>query len=325
MKQATLSTCIKRFWNGAIVLGIVVVILGQALRDRWVITMLMMFVPPVVVGAAAWLTAIISRARLPVQVLSTAFLLATLVPLFSFRTPARTPAAAESIRLIHWNVLWGGTRGETSWPSIAKKLEGSKADILLLSEAPNVERLDATLGTLGPGWNAQRLMHSPGERYTCHIAVASRYPVILEDIIKTGDARMICCRITFPQREIRVLLVDAVSTPTLPRMPRLRAVREFVEQCERDGRAVDIIAGDFNAPAACIGFDAFPTMAGGYQHAASLTGECRATWPMILPMWEIDHVWISRRLQIVSADMFTSLSSDHRGQRVDVAVSTDRR
>jgi endonuclease/exonuclease/phosphatase (EEP) superfamily protein YafD len=309
---------LSQLWRGIVVVMVLAVLVGQICRDRILVTALLFYVPPVLVAIVAAGTALACRAKFRVHLFCFAFLLVSLLSQFGFRSTH--PSTAPTIRLVQWNVLWGGTGGESSWPKIVSQLRNMNCDLILLNEAPNPARVDAMLQQLGANWSAARFHHRPGERYTCHLVVASKYNVILEDTIITPDARMICCRIAFPQRNLRVLLVDGLSTITLLRSDRLRAVRAYAEQAQRENRAIDFIAGDFNSPANCVGFDDFATMAGGFDHAADFAHEWRGTWPVVLPAMEIDHVWVSRRNRITGVDLFTSLHSDHRGQMVDIAL-----
>jgi endonuclease/exonuclease/phosphatase (EEP) superfamily protein YafD len=82
------------------------------------------------------------------------------------------------------------------------------------------------------------------------------------------------------------------------------------------------VLGDFNTPARFLGFDALAEAGPGYRRAGLWSGQWRGTWPSIvtLPPFDIDHIWVSKRLSVVGSSFFRSRSSDHRGQRVDLRL-----
>lgn len=117
---------------------------------------------------------------------------------------------------------------------------------------------------------------------------------------------------------MRVLAVDGMSDPRLSRTRRLLELADECARADREGRPVDLIAGDFNSVGTSIGFNALASTAGGYALASRQTRGWRATWPSYFPMYDIDHVWVSKRWGVIGCDRFSTLGSDHRAQVVDV-------
>jgi endonuclease/exonuclease/phosphatase (EEP) superfamily protein YafD len=78
--------------------------------------------------------------------------------------------------------------------------------------------------------------------------------------------------------------------------------------------------GDVNTPARLLGFDALAAAGGGLARAALWSGAWRATWPSFvpIPLYEIDHVWVSRSWNVQRASFFSCWGSDHRGQLVEM-------
>ena len=115
---------------------------------------------------------------------------------------------------------------------------------------------------------------------------------------------------------MRILAVDGLSNPFRSRLPFLRAIAEACRLAADQGRAFDIVAGDFNTPSRSVGFDELAAQ--GYRLASrSARGWC-ATFPAWLPVYDIDHVLIGHRLRVGSCALFHGPATDHRGQIAQV-------
>ncbi len=84
-----------------------------------------------------------------------------------------------------------------------------------------------------------------------------------------------------------------------------------------------VVCGDFNATPGSAVYTRFAERLTDAQVAA---GGVRPTFPAIWPLVRIDHVFVTRRLQVVSADVPANLTarvaSDHRPLVADVALAS---
>lgn len=291
-------------------------------RDRNIVFAVLMYIPLPAVSGVVLIVDLILRGNTfrrgrYLSSVSALLLVAWSSPtLVGWRSPEPMHTGADTVQVLHWNVLWGG-RGEAgAWQNLSAEIRRRNPSIVILSEAPTPAALASLQRDLGTGWNCVAWRHEKGERYTNHLAVLSSDPIAIEERLSSQDARMMQVRIDRPAGAMRILVCDGLSNPFLARSPRLAWIRSHVEQLHRQGIAVDLIAGDFNSLGRCIGFDAFHTMAGGFERASDFSAQWRCTWPMILPLWDIDHVWVSNSHAIIAADLFTARNSDHRGQVV---------
>jgi len=71
---------------------------------------------------------------------------------------------------------------------------------------------------------------------------------------------------------------------------------------------VDAIVGDFNAPFESIHFKDFNI---NYQSFRRFNDGFTATWPLGIPLFELDHIWISKKHQPVRLYKKYHKSSDH--------------
>jgi endonuclease/exonuclease/phosphatase family metal-dependent hydrolase len=101
--------------------------------------------------------------------------------------------------------------------------------------------------------------------------------------------------------------VDLPSDPRLERGPLLDRARRWAES---RGDVPLVTLGDFNTPFDASGFDAWRA---AFRHAFATSGSGWApTWPMPIPVLEIDHVWTNSRIDVSRCEHGLSLASDHR-------------
>lgn len=236
--------------------------------------------------------------------------------------PTAPASGGETIRLLHWNVLWGGRPGtDATWASIEDDILRRAPDVVILSEAPPDARLDSLARRLGPDWTSTRLEHAPGAAYWYRLVALSRWPVRDGRPVPIRNGAALDVRIDRPGRPLRILVVDGRSRPTQLRTPMLEDVAEACRRAADEGRPYDALAGDFNSVARSVGFDAVRSAAGGYEAASRSSIGWRGTWPMPLPIYDIDHVWARSTLRVLRCDLFANLACDHRGQFVLLAPS----
>jgi hypothetical protein len=147
--------------SGPALLGInILALIGFLVRDRHVAIALMLYIPLLPVGLVAMLLDLARRGRAlgrPRFLLTAVGVLAIACSVFTMvgRGPETSQAAeaalGEPVRLLHWNVVWGGIpRTVASWRSIEDAIIERHPDILVLSEAPHDDNLQLLTRRLGP-------------------------------------------------------------------------------------------------------------------------------------------------------------------------------
>ena len=184
----------------------------------------------------------------------------------------------------------------------------------MLNEAPLEPRLDSLEKRLGAAWNSCRVEHDPRSPYWYKLVALSRWPVRKEGMIPVRNGTAVSVTVERPGRPLRLLLVDGQSKVTQLRTPFLLDVSTACEQARREGEPFDLVVGDFNAVSRSLGFDALQTAADGFTLASNSSTGWRGTWPMPLPVYDIEHVWVRSGLAVLSCSLFASRASDHRGQ-----------
>jgi endonuclease/exonuclease/phosphatase family metal-dependent hydrolase len=235
------------------------------------------------------------------------------LPMIGFG-PSATAGSGLEVSLLHWNVLWGGGRSvdPTQWASMRREILAEGGDLIVLSEAPGKKWIDQLVDDLGPGTNRVEIENEPGASIWYKLVVCSKGPLKLIRTERFTDGVGMVVEAEVRGRKLRLLVVDARSSPLLPRTPRLLGIAAACRKARDLGRPIDLIVGDFNTVARSLGFDAIE--AEGYALASRSSRGWRATFPSFLPLYDIDHVCVRRDLPVTEAHLFTNFASDHRGQ-----------
>lgn len=305
---------------------LVLATVGQLVRDRSLWLMLAMFVPlgPVALVALLWDILLLGhslRVRWLLSAVAVGCGVLAVVWMWSPALAPETGAGHTRLRIVQWNTMWGG-RSTPAFSKILDRLDTEQPDIVCLSEAPDIERLERGVRKRHADWQVVAASNHGHGSYWYNLAVVSRYPVQLTGVEQLARGRLAWFEVAHPKRLIRIALVDLLSSPLSPRSPSIEQAALLIEARAHAGEPIDLVVGDFNTPGRFLGFEALERAADGYRRAALWSGEWRATWPSFSPLsiFDIDHVWVSSRLQIHDASFFTTLSTDHRGMRVDLGL-----
>jgi endonuclease/exonuclease/phosphatase (EEP) superfamily protein YafD len=214
------------------------------------------------------------------------------------------------LRVVTWNV--GGLRGRPRAvrANVAEVLAGFNADIAVLSEAPH-------FSTSNPDfWRSRFPGYSvavPGDGLgLILISKSSLFDVSLHELGRR--AYLVTARGTFHGRPLEIFLVDFPSDLRAIRQPFIQSSQLLRPPPSGTGR---ILMGDFNTPRDSTWFAAYD---GLYTNAFDHAGQgWRGTWPSLVPVLDIDHIWTAGSLLAVCARVPAIRSSDHRPVVADLA------
>jgi endonuclease/exonuclease/phosphatase family metal-dependent hydrolase len=288
---------------------------GYAARDRWAGVAVLSYVPLLPIALTSMALAALQSARVRARKalfgVSLIAVIWALPAMVGWGTPRLDHAPlASAVRLLHWNVLWGGPRG---FDGMRDTIVAEAPDVVVLSEAPREAPLADLVARLGRGWSMVHVQNPEPANYWYKMVVASRWPVRLLGEQAVDRGRTMLAQIDAPERSLRILVVDGQSDPARDRTKMLRDVAKIVRGEDRAGTPVDVLAGDFNAPGRSLGFDEL--FQAGYSLAASVSHSWRATWPSFLPLLDLDHVLLRDSIAF-DCRFFSNPNSDHRGQVV---------
>ncbi len=333
---------IRRVLTAGVVTGLVLAIFGQVVRDRTLVLGYLFFLPLIPLALWAVVQDLVCAGRcLPWGRFTLAGFgtLAALAGAFlelGHGPETDTPPSGQSVRLLHWNVKWGGIRGggvrnEQNWKSLLSDLDAHSPDIVVLSEAPPREDPDKTRMERERGWvtdtvqehhwNRVQCEHTPESPWWYRMVVCSRFSLVKEWEQAVTNGYVMGVVVNSDVGPLRLLVVDGRSNVlNASRTPMLNDLAALCLEGAKQGKPIDVLVGDFNTPGRCVGFDQFATLAGGYDLGARYSRGWKATWPAVCPLYDIDHVWVHKRLLLRNCAMITNLGTDHRGQVVEFGL-----
>ena len=143
--------------------------------------------------------------------------------MIGWKIPPRPRPEDWRIRLLHWNVCWGGLAIEsrTPWDKVGQEIIDQDPDLFILSEAPFSVPLYRKLDDMpGPRDGLSILSHGK-MNYFFHIFVGSKWPLYLERWVTITRGGAAVVRVAHPAWPIRILVVDGQSSFTRSRTPML--------------------------------------------------------------------------------------------------------
>lgn len=219
--------------------------------------------------------------------------------LFRDETPPR-----ESIKLVFWNV----NRGNLGYTAIAEEIAAHNADVVALVEAT------------GHGQDAQMWKkHLAG--YEVHKLGSGMMVFVRGQLFDMEPGRFKealgyrIMRLTLPQGEFALTIVDVASDPLLSRRPAFDRINEITN---RHPKLPHVLVGDFNTPLGSVHFDRLPA---DYTNAFVERGSgLRETWPSTSPVLHLDQAWGDHKVQWHRCVHGWTLRSDHRPVVVDFSL-----
>ncbi|WP_353570438.1 endonuclease/exonuclease/phosphatase family protein [Candidatus Albibeggiatoa sp. nov. BB20] len=303
-------------------------LMAELIRDSSIFWALCLYIPLLPLGLWAIVWDLSWRGKsfiIPYSLTGLGLIAASIqtVQLLHYHPQQAIPQQAQVIRLLHWNTLWGGQYPLSdrpylnTWDGLQEKMLQQQADIIVLSEPPQDERLIQLAEQLGDDWNMVTFEPiNTCQRCTVIFSVLSPYPMQAEHYSNPRHGNGFIIRIEMPQHTFRLLVVDGESKYDQLRTPFLHDIYQTIVQQYEKQQPIDVIVGDFNAIRRSRGFDNYPTMGDGYWLAGEKTIGWRGTWKSYLPLFDIDHIWVSQRYKPVYTDFLFDYASDHRGQLV---------
>lgn len=221
----------------------------------------------------------------------------------SFRSgPSPVPG---SLRVAYWNV----GRPDGNRPEVLAKMAEIRADVFGLGETRRGNGPVASEWTIGqPGKHVLPLRR--------HMMLSSPMPATqLHDGFLNDRGQYALTQTELRGRTVFILMVDFDAVVSISRKPAFDRMAEIIEAV---GDVPLIVMGDFNTPSESVYFtpvrhrlrSAFATAGRGYSH----------TWPMPLPVLDLDHIWVSHHFRVVSSEHPASFLSDHRPVVADLEL-----
>ena len=125
--------------------------------------------------------------------------------------------------------------------------------------------------------------------------------IILKEILNSDDESVV---INFMTSGINFYALDVASSMNVYRKQQLKFVIESIKETENT-----ILLGDFNTPLETKFLNDIRT---NFNHAFNEKGNgFRETWFWNIPLLSLDHIWVSKDLEIINAEKISTFKSDH--------------
>lgn len=215
-----------------------------------------------------------------------------------------TTRPGARLRVALWN-LGHPASGNVSFLLV---LYETDADIVFLVEA------GARSETRRRFWESHFPDHHvsllPGE-----IVLLSRYPIAqTRSTTVDGITTVAEYELALPEGTLSVVGVDVASAHCSRRRLSLEPITAMAEA----KRGPVIVLGDFNTPHTSVLFD---KLRRSFCQAFEESGTgLITTWPSVVPVLALDHIWLSEELAPVQAELRRTLHSDHALVFAEVSI-----
>ncbi|ULC59609.1 endonuclease/exonuclease/phosphatase family protein [Flaviramulus sp. BrNp1-15] len=187
-------------------------------------------------------------------------------------------------------VFWNASRDNDFDIAITEN-NNSMPDVLVLTETTNVD------------FQNLQLKHPNIYLYKSkrELEIFSKAPIqILSEETSTYKTTVI----HFKTADIEFYAVDVSGSFDVPRAWELKYVNSIIKKKNNT-----IILGDFNVPYESL---LLKEIKKNYNHFFSKKGNgFRETWFWNLPILSLDHIWVSKDLEVINSKKINSKNSDH--------------
>lgn len=224
---------------------------------------------------------------------------------FSLNSHAVTPS---HVKLFFWNAAHNKRASE-----ITDYIHQFNADLIGVVEAgTKTKKVKSAWKNAFPNSNVELLA---GE-----MALITRGEILSKETGSLGGCgRFNLLEVALNGERFHIVLVDIDGDPMQSRAPAFAALSKMIRAYSP---ANLIVMGDFNTPLDSVLFESFRHE---LTHAFESGGVGFAeTWPVPLPVLAIDHIWVSKKINVVNCNLNWSWFSDHRSIVANVALQLSR-
>lgn len=301
----SIRSVIKRLWHAlpwvlsfACVFGVAI---RLTLRDHLTITAAIYYATPPLVLAVLALFCGIGWAVVRKRTMAIVFLLTACACFFWWHRVSYVEgsgaASPSDVRIVFWNPA----RGVLGWPNVFDTIRRHDPDVIAIVEAGYDN--DQTIQRWRQAFPDYETTDIQGQ-----ILLLCKGRISNVTFGELGWSSWYkTARIQLDDTVLNVVIVDIASTLYISRR---RHIEKIASIADRFAAEPLVLMGDFNTPGDSVHFrplrerlvNAFEEAGHGYS----------ATWPVPVPVIQIDHVWANRRVTISQCELDWSWSSDHR-------------
>ncbi len=214
-----------------------------------------------------------------------------------------SPAPEHALRVVHWNVA----HANFGFVPLLETLAAYRPDLVILSEARYSQDVP---------FFSNRELGLPHTHQEKGMILLSRHPFTKRENIPIMNGEAWGARVFTPAGELDVICADIVSHPLLDRSLSLEPLGRWIK--ERNDATPLLLIGDFNTPRDARAFRAIREE---MRHAYEVAGRgWPYTWPLPIPLYAIDHAWVTPDITVHRYRLRNAPLSDHRRQIFEISL-----
>ncbi|MCD2260651.1 endonuclease/exonuclease/phosphatase family protein [Psychroserpens luteolus] len=200
----------------------------------------------------------------------------------------------DTSKILFWNLA---KRKQLSVSYLSKQVNTYQPEILAFVEAPHttLKNLDSLKKVL-PNYNFMPLKGA--------MLIAAKHDIELLEFSILEDAYKInLLEINTKDSKLKLIITDLTANILVNKKNPLAFVSNFAKT-----NNVDLVVGDFNTPYESVFFETYKN---DFTSFHEYTNGFTATWPLGIPLFELDHIWLANRHSPQSLIKYYSDASDH--------------
>lgn len=288
----------KNLKTSLLVIYLITLIIHFVIKDRWSLTGTIFYASPLslLIGFGIVLCLLFFKKKLIFYLLLLS-LIFNIGYFFNnyFGTVTQELSSNKTTTIAFWNVA---KKQPLPTNILISHIKSSSVKIVALVEAVDVSDHDLNeLKMALPSYHIQIL-----EGNMLLIVQGSVNDVIFESVSEEYKYNVI--NATVDHSLINIMIPDVYASPFSDKESPLTSILQATDRYN-----IDILMGDFNTPYESIFFKDYKEKYNSFHNCSiGLT----STWPVPIPVLEIDQIWISRALQSLQMKKFQYKDSDHK-------------
>ncbi|WP_431137204.1 endonuclease/exonuclease/phosphatase family protein [Psychroserpens mesophilus] len=222
------------------------------------------------------------------------FTVLTIIWYDNYYFQTNTNYEGNTTKILYWNLA---KRNQLPVDIISEKVNNYQPEILAFVEAPEktLKNLNALKSAL-PNYNFTILKGA--------MLVAAKGNIVFLNFEYQEDSyKANLLEVTTTSEKIKFIVTDLTSNLLVNKKRPMTFVSDFAKR-----ETVDFITGDFNSVYESIYFN---ELKNNFTSFHKYNNGFTATWPLGIPLLEIDHFWLSHKHQPIQLIKFQNNASDH--------------
>ncbi len=241
----------------------------------------------------------IKKRKYAVIIFFTIIVLSLIVYKNNYKNYESAEIVESTKEILYWNVA---KQKDNNWHVLEEVLKTHNIDVIILLETKELsQKQSANLKTILPNYQALYLL---GNMFIAVKGQIEQLEYIGENTMNPkSDFRINLVECRIDSTKYRLAAIDIYGNPIVSRKSAMRNIIDYSIE-----NKADFIIGDFNTPYESVYFDNYKD---DYNSFRDYQQGFTFTWPSILPLLEIDQVWLQKKYRPIQMKKYFYDNSDH--------------